>query len=272
MQLKNKVSFFADHKVIEIKRQKGDFVIVTENDDFVAKKIVIATGGGTLENVIKSLGIDFKTFIPSLVALRSSNVRDLNGIKLANVKVTATTKGGRTASEVGEVLFKESGLSGIAIFNLSALFAREGMFLGIIKIDLLPNMNEKQLTELLMARRNIDVNVDKFFVGMFQNAVANEIFIQSKLNTNKNSAKLTDNEIKNLVKTIKGLSFDVVDCYNNNQVFSGGVNLNELDENLMSKKLPNLYFTGEVCDVDGVCGGYNLQWAWTSGAIVGECL
>jgi predicted flavoprotein YhiN len=68
------------------------------------------------------------------------------------------------------------------------------------------------------------------------------------------------------------LTYTVNGCYDNNQVYSGGVSLGVLDENLMSKDVPNLYFTGEVCNVDGVCGGYNLQWAWTSGKIVGGCL
>ncbi|MBQ9790463.1 MAG: aminoacetone oxidase family FAD-binding enzyme [Clostridia bacterium] len=272
LALKNKGQFFAGQKVIEIHHQNDQFCVLTDKDEFVAKKVVVATGGSTMQNSIKNLDISFKKFVPSLVPLECSNVKDLNGIKLSNVKVAATTKSGKTASEIGEVLFKEKGLSGIVIFNLSALFARERVFEGTVQIDLLPDMNEKQLTELLMTRRSLCVNVDKFFVGMFQNAVSNEIFMQSKLNTNKNSAKLTNDEIKRLVKTIKCLSFGVVNCYDNNQVFSGGVCLNDLDNHLMSKKVKNLYFAGEVCDVDGVCGGYNLQWAWTSGMVVGECL
>ena len=62
------------------------------------------------------------------------------------------------------------------------------------------------------------------------------------------------------------------DYFDNNQIHSGGVSLSSLDENLMSKQINNLYFTGEVCDVDGDCGGFNLQWAWTSGFIVGDNL
>ncbi len=71
---------------------------------------------------------------------------------------------------------------------------------------------------------------------------------------------------------IKSFTFKVKSHYNNNQIFSGGVLLTELTENLESKKQKDLFFCGEVCDVDGICGGYNLQWAWTSGYIVGVSL
>ena len=174
---------------------------------------------------------------------------------------------------MGEILFRENGISGIAIFNLSTLFARKGSFCGEIFVDILPKLNEREVTEMLMKRReNLLVNVDKLFVGFLQNAVANEIFKQAKTNTNKKTDKLTDEEIKKIAFTIKNLHFDVCGKLDNNQVFSGGVSLNDLNENLMSKEIPNLFFMGEIVDVDGECGGYNLQWAWTSGHIVGKSL
>ena len=117
---------------------------------------------------------------------------------------------------------------------------------------MLPKLGKKEIFNKLVERKKLGVFGDKFFVGMFQNAVANEIFKQAQINTNKN------------VK--------VFGCYENNQVFSGGVKLEDLTENLESKQIKNLFFCGEIVDVDGICGGYNLQWAWTSGHIVGECL
>ena len=129
------------------------------------------------------------------------------------------------------------------------------------------------IVKLLQNRRKIvTFSADKFFVGMFQNAVANEVFKQAKINTNINSSKLSKKDIENLAKVIKGLKFKVCGAYDNNQVFSGGVPLHDLNMNLEHKKHKNLYFMGEICDVDGECGGYNLQWAWTSGKIVGDCL
>ena len=133
-------------------------------------------------------------------------------------------------------------------------------------------MSESELVKKLRKRTELNVNADKLFVGMFLSAVANEIFKNSKVNTNKNSLKLTDEELKKLAHTIKNLTYHIDGYFDNNQVFSGGVKLASLDENLQANKVPNMYFAGEICDIDGVCGGYNLQWAWTSGRIVGEKL
>ena len=88
----------------------------------------------------------------------------------------------------------------------------------------------------------------------------------------RNITELKKQEIEKLAFTIKNITLNVKSYYDNNQVYSGGVKLDDLTDNLESKKIKNLYFCGEVCDVDGICGGYNLQWAWTSGYIVGESL
>ena len=192
---------------------------------------------------------------------------------MSDVRVTATNHKGQTVICDGEVLFKDSGLSGIVIFDVSTLFARTGMFEGEISIDLMRKMPMEELLRLLENRKKIvDSVVNKFFIGMFQNAVANEILKQSKINTNIKTKDLTKSDIERLARTIKNLKFKISGAYDNNQVFSGGVPLSDLTDNLEHKKIKNLYFIGEICDVDGECGGYNLQWAWTSGKIVGDLL
>ena len=271
-RLNGKVDCVLGQKVAEIEKSNEGFLIATENETFSCKKLVVSTGGNTMLKALNKLGIETKPFTPSLVALKCSDVKDLNGVKVSNVKVTATNSLGETKSEVGEVLFKESGLSGIVIFNLSTIFARSGNFSGKINIDLMPDLSESALVEKITKRKALNVNLDKMFVGMFVNSLANEIFRQCKINTNINSNKLTNAQILTLAKIIKNLTYNVVGAYDNNQVFSGGIKLPLLDDKLMYKQIPDLYFTGEICDIDGVCGGYNLQWAWTSGKIVGENL
>ncbi len=269
--LNKKADLFLDNKVEDIEVVSGGFVVKTDKEVFNCKKLVIATGGNSLNAILNKLNLKYKSYTPSLVALKSKDVKDLNGIKVSDVLVTASNKT-ETKTEKGEVLFKDGGLSGIVIFNLSTIFARNSNFDGTIKIDLLPNITESELAKKLEDRKSLNVNLDKFFVGFFQNALANEIFKQTKINTNINSLNLTKEQLLKLTKTIKNLTFKVDGCFDNNQVFSGGISLNDLDENLMSKQIKNLYFAGEICDVDGACGGYNLQWAWTSGQIVGESL
>lgn len=266
----NPENLFLERKIISVKKDKNGFVIETDKEEFKAEKLVVTTGGNSF-SILDDLGVKYSKFKPSLVALRTKNTRDLNGIKISDVKVTAKNKFG-IVSEIGEVLFKEEGVSGIVVFNLSTLFARNNDFSGIIEIDLFPKLSKKEIFDKLVERKKLNVFGNKFFVGMFQNAVANEIFKQAQTNINKNCKDFSNQEIEKMVDAIKGLVFEVFGCYENNQVFSGGVKLEDLTENLEYKQINNLYFCGEIIDVDGVCGGYNLQWAWTSGHIVGECL
>ena len=107
---------------------------------------------------------------------------------------------------------------------------------------------------------------------MFARELSYYIFNLCKIDEDRSCKQLTDKEISNLTKIIKNLKSNVISNYENNQVYSGGVLLNELSDTLESKSCKNLYVIGEACDVDGVCGGFNLQWAWTSGYIVGSAL
>lgn len=269
--LKNKVDTYLNSNVTSIEKTTTGFKVYTDNDVFESNKLVIATGGNSIVNALTQLNIKFDNFTPSLVALKTNSTKALTNVRLSNVKVTATSNN-KTMVDCGEVLFKDSGVSGIVVFNLSTLFARTQNYNGSISIDILPNIETSKLIEMLTERKKLNVVVSKFFVGLFQNQVAEEIFKQSKVNTNLNSTKLTNADIEDLANTIKNLTFTVNGCYDNNQVYCGGVNLNGLTDNLEYIDIPNLYFTGEICNVDGECGGYNLQWAWTSGHIVGELL
>lgn len=260
---------YLNEKVEKVSHEKGVFLVKTTKQAFAAEKIVLAIGGDC-GWCLSDLGLKFSKFRPSLVALQSDETRDLNGVRLSNVKVTASTSNGQTKSEMGEVQFRENGISGIVVFNLSSLFARENNYAGKIEIDLLPQFTENEIVKKIQSRKKSKLNLDKLFVGMFHNAVANEIFKQSKLNTNRESNMLSDNEAQKLAHVIKFLRFSVYGACENNQIFAGGVDLKDLTENLESKTIKGLYVVGEAVNVDGVCGGYNLQWAWTSGHIVGE--
>ena len=271
LALKNKITPILEQKVIDIKKDGAKFKIITDKDMFLSNKVVVATGGNTMLSIVKNMGIVVKDFVPSLVALKCSEIKDLNGIKLSNVNVTLKTNG-MGKSEIGEILFKDGGISGIVIFNLSTLFARNNNFNGEVQIDLFPKLTKEELFKKIEKRKSLNVQLDKIFTGLFLPALSNEIFKKSKINTNINSNRLSNEDIIKLVDTIKNLTYKVNGCFDNNQVFSGGVKLDCLDKNLQSKIVPNIYFCGEICDVDGVCGGYNLQWAFTSGKIVGDCL
>lgn len=270
--LNNRVDFYGDEKILQVIKNENIFKVITDKNEYKCEKLVVGLGGNA-GNILDNLGVKYNKFVPSLVSLKTNSTRELSGIRLSDVRVNAINHKGQTMIRDGEVLFKDSGLSGIVIFDVSTLFSRTGVFEGEISIDLIKNMSMKELLRLLENRKKItNSNVDKLFVGMFQNSVANEILKQSKINTNIKTKDLTKSDIEKLAKIIKGLKFKINGSYDNNQVFSGGVPLSDLTNDLEHKKIKNLYFIGEICDVDGECGGYNLQWAWTSGRIVGEQL
>ena len=271
-QLKQKAEIFCENTVSSIEKVGKSFVVKTNKDIFSCNKLVIATGG-SFANEIAKLGIKSKEFVPSLVSLKSKTItEDLNGIRLSNVKVTAKNQNGKTKSDKGEILFKTNGISGIVIFNISTIFARDNLFKGGLTIDLLPEIDDKLLAEKLKNRKTISQKMSGYFVGMFQPPVANLILKIAKIDTNLDCKNLSNTQIDSIVKVIKNLQFTIDGCFDNNQVFSGGIELKNLTENMMSKQIENLYIVGEICDVDGECGGYNLQWAWTSGHIAGVAL
>lgn len=266
------ISILGEKTVENIEKTGQNFKISLVNDEIITKKLVVASGGNS-NVLLENLGVNCKKLCPSLSALKTEKIpKLLNNIRVSPVKITAITSQGKSYSEVGEVLFKENGLSGIAIFNASAFFSREKEFKGKIFIDLMPNIDLNSLIGLLSNRRKIDIKVSKFFDGLCANQLGYYILEKCNIDENRSCIKLKDGEIKSLANSIKNLEFNVNGNYENNQVFSGGAKLENLSENLESKNCKNLFICGEACDVDGICGGFNLQWAWTSGYIVGKAL
>ena len=256
--------------LFDILQKDNKYLIKTTKNEYFSQKVIIASGGKTLIDIISKFNIKIRKCSPSLVSLKTESTKNLSGTRLSPVVVKAINSQGQEKQECGEILFKDSGISGICIFNISTIFSRINEFKGSLCLDLLPNLSHEELYNLLIERKKLDVKVNKFFEGLFVNSIAYEILNKLKINENKSSLKLTDNELKSMIEIIKNFKFNVLDCYDNNQVFSGGVKLSELTENLEAKNTKGLYFCGEICDVDGECGGFNLQWAWTSGFIVGN--
>lgn len=266
---KKNISIFLEHEIMSITYKDKKFYIETNKENFECEKLVVATGGNSLNEFLNLYKIKHRKTHPSLCALKTTSTRNLENVRISDVEITLENESDKKI-ERGEILFKDSGISGISIFNLSTLLARKGDYSGKLIIDLLPFLSEKELYDLLVARKNLNVKISNFFDGLFVNQIAYEILNRSKVDENRSSIKLSDKEIQSFVKIIKHLDFAIKGFYNNNQVYSGGVELDALTDDLECKNIENLYFCGEICDVDGECGGFNLQWAWTSGFIVGS--
>ncbi len=255
-------------KVEDIKIDtKFNVITNLSNDEY--DKVIIATGS---ENaLLDKMKIRYKPFSPSLVALKTKeNTKELSGLRLTNVKVTLDVDN-KKYTEFGEVLFKDKGLSGICIFNISAYLARKNNFNAKIYIDLLPKFTYENVVIMLTNRLKLNFkNMSEFMTGLFNKKINKYLLKNLNLDEQKNIKEINSNIIEKIAKIIKNLPFNVIDYYENNQVKSGGIRLCDLTENCEYKDIKNLYFIGEVVDVDGLCGGYNLSWAFVSGMLAGE--
>ena len=256
--------------VISVKMIKNKFKIEFLDNTFeIFDKVIVATGNYTDLKIYENMGIKCKPFIKSLCSLKTEKHKHLSGVRVDNVCVKCSDV---DFCENGEVLFKDDGISGIVIFNLSSHLARKKINNVKISLDILPDVSYDKLIDILISRKNNLSNLllEDYLTGFFHKQINYEILKRVNLDLQKSVKNLNNNHLKNIASIIKNFEFNVCGVFDNNQVCSGGIVLTELDENLQSRKYKGLYFVGEVVDVDGVCGGYNLQWAWTSGHIVGE--
>ena len=255
-----------NEEVICVEQLKNKFKITTTLQSYIYDKVVVSVGSNN--KLLEQLHIKYKPFTPSLVSLKTKeDTHSLAGLRLSNVEVSLNLNN-KKIFEKGEVLFKDKGISGICIFNLSAYLARQNNYNASISIDMMPSYTHEKLLNLLQERLKCDFhNAKEFMQGFFNEKINNYILKTCKI---KNEDKITEKNICQLAKAIKQLKFNVIGHYENNQVKSGGILLENLTDALQYKYVNNLFFTGEIIDVDGICGGYNLQWAWTSGKIVGE--
>lgn len=278
------INITTNFEVKSINKKNNSFLIESydANTEF-ADKVIISTGGksspslgsnGSGYDILKKLGHTLTDIFPSLVQVKTDTkyVKALKGIKVnANVTVKNNTVLG---SSSGEVLFTDYGLSGPAIFNISRLIA-EYKNTKII-LDLLPRIDYNNLRELLIKRKSPTRNLENYFVGMINKKIGMTLLKYADiLPYQRSSDTLTNKEIDTLIKAIKSFEFETLGTtsWNNAQVTAGGILTDEVNpQTLESKLIKGLYITGEILDIDGDCGGHNLQWAWTSGYIAGKCL
>lgn len=256
--IENKCKIFTSCEVTEICNENSTFKIITEGNCFCANYCIVSTGGNTSINLFKKIHPQYNKCVPSLCGLKTTTNKGLNGVRVDNVVAKIE---GTDIEQEGEILFKENAISGILIFNLSSFLARTRNFNSVISIDFMPKISQDELVEILSKRK-----FDNILMGIFHSALAKNIMEKA----NCQHKNLTKTDIVNIAKIIKNYKIITFAPMDNNQIYSGGVPLSSVDENLMSKTTQNLFFTGECLDVDGVCGGYNLQWATTSAMAVAE--
>lgn len=280
---------------VELNRQ-GIFELSCQSRDkadqktfFKTKKLIIAAGGmaspaqgsdGSAFKLLESLGHSIKTPLPSLTSLNSDSPfpKQLKGHRVRST-ISVEANGLTIAFSEGEILFTDYGLSGIAAMDVSAAVSEHFAFSGgecRAVLDLVPSLRRHELLDFLrkLIASSPRLPLEKLFFGILPGSVGRVLCKSLGFDDfNMPSSELGDEDLIKLVESIKsfGLRLTGTQGFNRAQVTRGGAEIGEFDSaSLESKLVKNLYACGEVLNVDGGCGGYNLQWAWSSGLLAGE--
>jgi predicted Rossmann fold flavoprotein len=283
------VPVYLEHKVVKIKPLKDGFKVICKTSEgestFQCRKIIFCTGGKSAPNtdsdgsgytILKELGHRVITPIPALVQLKLNykNLKALSGIKFEG-SAEISVNGKPLRRELGEILYTDYGISGPPIIQLSrtASFNLNKKNIVTLKIDMLPDLSTDDLENTLETHWALfgHRSVHDSFIGLINKKIIPIILKEAGLdNIHKPCWELEWNEKRSIYNLLKAWEFTVIDTnsFSNAQVTAGGIDTKEVNAiTLESKLIPNLYLAGEVLDVDGDCGGYNLQWAWSSGYI-----
>lgn len=260
---KQNVNILTNCKATKIKKDNGNHLVECGDKKFECNHLVFCCGGN-FDNIF-TFKIDSSKFSPSLCSFVTTKNKGLNGVKQKDVKVWLNNDINKC--ETGEVLFKENGVSGIAVFNLSSYYNGDST---ILNIDLLPNITTSQLINMLNKRVTIFNKCENLLTGLFHSKLCASIMEKCNIDLSMPCNNLTEENIVKIANQIKCYSLTILDTENNNQIYKGGINLECLSDNLEYVNQKKLFFTGEAVNVNGLCGGYNLQWAWTTGKIVAD--
>lgn len=236
---------------------------------------------GSGYELAKIIGHTIHPILPALVQLKCNDAfcKALAGIRCdAKVHIYAGTN--MLCEERGELQLTDYGISGIPVFQLSGLVNKYMLKNPdadvYASIDFLPDYSEKRLDELFRERCKSNLfqtgTVEEFFTGMLNKKLMLLLMKQAGLQPGAKVLNEKTEKLRKVITMCKSLKMHIMGSngFDNAQICTGGIPLQEVTEKLESKKMKGVYFAGEILDVDGRCGGYNLQWAWTSGAIAGE--
>ena len=268
-----KVKIKTTEEVTDILREDGQYLVKTATWQYPCDSVIISCGSSasnvegsstTGYELAEKLGHTVVKPLPSLCGIRG---KDNYYAKWAGSRmdgrITLEIDGETVGEEQGEILFTEYGISGIGVFQLSRYAVRgtdEGK-IATYHLDLMPQLTKEELVKLLLDRQQAGSykNPQELLIGLLPRKMI-DVLVKKTYEPEKIAERLKDWQVP-----VKGAY-----ALQQAQICSGGVDPRELTEQLESRLHPGIYFTGEVIDVDGPCGGYNLQWAWSSGAVAGR--
>ena len=268
-------------EVEKVKKTAVGFRVEGAEGAIECDKLIIACGGlagtklgGTMSGykILRSLGHKCTKLRPTLVQIKSSwsGFAGLKGVR-ANCHAQILRDGAVFAESTGELQFTEYGVSGPVIFEISRDVCQGGGNWQC-RLDFLPHLTEDVLKAELIRRRSGNLSAGDLLTGILHNRLGRVLTQAAGISAHVPIAQLEEWEIQEVCRCVKNFSVELTEPMgmDSAQVTAGGIVTKEFDPATMESRIvPGLYACGEVLDIDGDCGGYNLQWAWSSGRMAG---
>lgn len=279
------VDVVTDAFVSDIKKKDKFIVKLKDDRSFIGDKVILATGGmampvsgsdGTGYTLAKSFGHSIRDIFPGLVQLKlEGNIfKQINGVKF-NGSAGIYHKNKLIVEDMGEILFTDYGISGPPILQISRqanYLMSQGQNIEI-RISILNKGKEEVRDYLLKRFNNLGMkSMDEALIGMINKKLIIPILKDLSIDKDMKASDISNDQIDSLAQLLTSWTFKVIGNkgWGQAQVTAGGVNTDEINnETMESKLLGGLYIIGELADIDGDCGGFNLQWAWSSAYLAG---
>lgn len=267
--------------VDKVRKTQDGFRLEFGGETLECKKLIVACGGlagtklgGTMSGyqLLRSLGHRCTKLRPTLVQLKTGwgGIAGLKGVR-ANCHAAIFRDGQLFRESSGELQFTDYGLSGPVIFEISRDVC-QGKGDWLCRLDFLPEIPEETLKDELLRRKTNALPASELLTGILHNRLGRVLTQAVGISSNCPISQLSDYELSQAAAAVKGFEVELTEPMgmDSAQVTAGGILTSEFEETTMESILvPGLYACGEVLDIDGDCGGYNLQWAWSSGRLAG---
>lgn len=281
------VKVLLEQSVKNISKTNRGFVVRTAETSLLGDAVILATGGkaasmlgsdGSGYTLAKIFGHKLSPVVPALVQLKGKGhfYRQISGVR-TQAKVSLYVNGVYVCEDTGELQLTNYGISGIPVFQISryaakALYEKKTV---IAEVDFLPSMSEGTFENFIQKRLEAhgQRTAENFLIGIFHKKLIGLLLKASRINVNEVMNTATKEQINKLVSVSKHfcIEIDGTNDFEQAQVCAGGVHTSEVNlQTLESIYTKDLYLTGELLDIDGICGGYNLQWAWSTGYVAGK--
>ena len=278
---KPNVTLHTGFEVQKLRQTQTGFIVESAEESVLCDKVIVACGGlagtklgGSMSGykLLGKLGHKCTRLRPALVQLKCSwgGIAALKGVR-ANCRVEIYREDALFSQSTGEVQFTDYGLSGPVIFEVS----RDVCYGGgnwCARLDLLPQCDVETVMDELLRRGQTQLPVEELLTGILHNRLGRVLTKAAGIRDKKFASELSHEELSAVCSAIKSfeIKLDEPMGMDHAQVTAGGIITDEFDAMTMESKLvPGLYACGEVLDIDGDCGGFNLQWAWSSGILAG---